>query len=95
MIAENQESNSFESSVFCTEEMEEEFNRIAHDLKSISAWFHMHGLEGEEVPQQEWQKRISHLGNIATAQGKICEFYEGLSNAMIQDAKERRGEEDV
>ena len=87
MIAEKKDDKLVLNGVFCTEEIEEDFNKIARDLKEVSAWYHVNGIAGGEVDHDEWEVKISQMNEIVAKQGEIWALYAGLADMMMEQVK--------
>lgn len=83
MIAQNEDEKIVLRGITCTEEIEEDFNKIAQHLKQISAWYHINAIEGEEIDQDEWESKLKDLQEIVDTQGQICALYDGLNDMMM------------
>jgi hypothetical protein len=77
--------------VICTEEMSEDFEKIASSLKEMSAWFWIMALAGEEICQDQWDQNIKELEEISATQGEMSAMFDKLGKSMAQYGKSLGG----
>ena len=77
--------------VYCTDEIEADFEKIASRLKHISQWFYINAMEGEEIDQDIWEEHIEELTDISSTQSEVSNMFDQLGKSMVLEIKKQRG----